>query len=319
MFFRPLPPEYRGQGPSQAPSTSYSQARASQWADSLLTEPEMPSPPDSPHEDWRERRGTLPTITEVTVPDTRGTSPQSIARMASNASKNTARYIKLRNKNIILPMSAAPVFLGSNRSEAPTTGYAPRSPIKTQHDSKKPNTSLELKEGDIISVPLWCPDMDAATMARFQIVLIETPQGFQYRYCRLVVVIKLYTDSMLVLPLLVEAFEPMKRGFPHKTHRHYVGISTEGDLAEHEVCQCFHRIPLDLDSLGPNVLHPATLIHLRGSFLIHIESGADSFRHMGRLPEQGFEQLLSAYHENSTFLGLHPDVPKIMVHRSSRT
>lgn len=145
---------------------------------------------------------------------------------------------------------------------------------------------FDFREGDILYAPFRTPSLHPNTISTFRMQPIDTPQGSMYDTKRMMVVIKLYNDSMLCLPMFSFGFAGIA-AVPQQYRQDYVGVKPEEELSEPEG---FGGIPrIQFDCFGPKKMHPASLVHLLGA--IHVRYN-DDIVDIGRIPKESFEELM---------------------------
>jgi hypothetical protein len=107
---------------------------------------------------------------------------------------------------------------------------------------------------------------------------------------RLVVVLWLFTDTMLCLPLYSFAQEGIM-AVPQSLRKEYVALKDEKDQTQHAGGgQDIQRI--QVGCYGMKQMHPSALVHLAGAVEVGFK---DDVVCVGRLSEKSFEELTTAH------------------------
>ena len=145
---------------------------------------------------------------------------------------------------------------------------------------------FDFREGDILSVPVDTVYPHPNKISAFRSHSIDAPEGSVYIARRIMVVIKLYNNSMLCLPMFSFGLAGIA-AVPQQYRQDYVGVKPEEELSEPEG---FGGIPrIQFDCFGPKKMHPASLVHLLGA--IHVRYN-DDIVDIGRIPKESFEELM---------------------------
>jgi len=145
-------------------------------------------------------------------------------------------------------------------------------------------------KGDILSVPVHTSNLHRTTEHRYRIRPIHTPHGPVYSLRRLVVVIWLFTDTMLCLPLYSFAVEGIM-AVPQRLQKEYIALKDDRDQVQHSIeDQGIRRI--QVGCYGTKQMHPKALVHLSGAVEVRYEEDVAC---VGRLSENSFEELTTAH------------------------
>ncbi|GAB7328637.1 hypothetical protein MBLNU13_g00574t2 [Cladosporium sp. NU13] len=143
---------------------------------------------------------------------------------------------------------------------------------------------FDFREGYILFVPVQTSDLHPNTVSAFQKHPVDSPQGPVYIMRRIMVVAKLYNNSMLCLPMFSFGLAVIA-AVPHKCRQDFVGVKQEGEANQPKGFEGIWRI--QFECLGPKAMHPASLVHLLE--LVHVRY-SDDIVDIGRAPKESFEE-----------------------------
>ena len=149
---------------------------------------------------------------------------------------------------------------------------------------------FDLREGDILSLPVQTSDLHPNTISAFRKHPVDSPEGPVYIMRRIMVVAKLYNNSMLCLPMFSFGLAGIA-AVPHECRRDFVGVKQEGEANEPERFEGIRRIRCEC--FGSKTMHPASLIRLLDA--VHIRYSNDIVD-LGRVPKESFEELMDQFY-----------------------
>jgi hypothetical protein len=135
--------------------------------------------------------------------------------------------------------------------------------------------------------------MHPNTIATFKMRPVETPQGPLYITSRLMVVIKLYNNTMRCLPIFFFGLAGLSAVSPEEW-RDYVGVKPEGEGEGPVKAESLGDIRrIRFDCFGTKTMHPASLVHLLGEVQVPY---SNEIVDIGRVPRESFEELMVVYY-----------------------
>jgi len=149
---------------------------------------------------------------------------------------------------------------------------------------------FDFREGDVLSVPVQTSDLHPNTIPAFRKHPVDSPQGPVYIMRRLMIVAKLYNNSMLCLPMFSLGLAGIA-AVPHECRRDFVGVKQEGEVNAPEGFEGIRRIRCEC--FGSKTMHPASLIHLLDA--VHVRYSNDIVD-LGRVPKESFEKLMVQFY-----------------------
>lgn len=149
---------------------------------------------------------------------------------------------------------------------------------------------FDFREGDILSVPVQTSDLHPNTISAFRKHLVDSPRGPVYIMRRIMVVVKLYNNSMLCLPMFSFGLAGIA-AVPYECRRDFVGVKQEGEANTPEGFEGIRRTRCEC--FGSKTMHPASLIHLLDA--VHIRYNNDIVD-LGRIPKESFDELMVQFY-----------------------
>jgi hypothetical protein len=177
--------------------------------------------------------------------------------------------------------------LGPDRYGRTALDHAHNLPLASQRYLK---ATSSFGKGDILSTPFHTSNLHQTTQHRYDFRPLYTPNGPVYSLRRLVVVLWLFGETMLCLPLYSFALEGIM-AVPQRLQKEYVSLGDERDQIEHPIGdQSILRIQVGCE--GTKKMHPKALVHLSGAVEVRYD---DEIVCVGRMPEKSFEELTTAH------------------------
>lgn len=146
---------------------------------------------------------------------------------------------------------------------------------------------FDFREGDILSVPVDTVYMHPNKDSTFRSHSVDTPESSVYISRRIMVVIKLYNNSMLCLPMFSFGLTGIA-AVPHQYRQDYIGVRQEEESSDTEHSGGIRRI--QFECFGPKTMHPSSLVHLLGALHVHYSR---EIVDVGRVPKESFEELMT--------------------------
>lgn len=177
--------------------------------------------------------------------------------------------------------------LGPDRYGKTALDHAHELPLASQ---RYLNATSSFGKGDILSVPFHRSDLHRTTQHRYYSKPLYTPHGPVHSLRRLVVVLWLFGETMLSLPLYSFALEGVM-AVPQRLQKEYVALMDERDQIEHSIGE--QGIPrIQGGCYGTKRMHLKALVYLSGAVEARYQ---DDIMCVGRLSEKSFEELSTAH------------------------
>lgn len=185
----------------------------------------------------------------------------------------------------------------------PVPSVAPDKNGRTDMDRRRPKPvdpgsmgfSAEVDgfgKGDILSVPWYSSILHPGTIAKFEIDSMMTHHGPLYPIRRLFVIIWLFAESALCLPLYSFGLQGV-RCRPPQVRGDYVGlrdVRAEPGPEAHQGETPYVSVRCN----GTKLMHPKAVVHMLGSAEINFKCDIDR---VGRLPEESYFKLVNLHEE----------------------